>query len=79
MEVAMKGMMRSVAFFGLLCGTALVVEDKADACASYRQDSEGNCTCLYFQDRGYEVCNQAFSACVLAGSGCGGGPGIILP
>jgi hypothetical protein len=76
----MKKVIRTVAFLGLLCGTALVVEDKADACDSYSQDQNtGNCTCRYFQVAGYETCTQVGNACILYNPGCGDGPGIILP
>lgn len=72
----MKRVIHAIAFLGLLGGGAVAVEKTAEACASYTQDADGNCTCRYFTDTGYNSCTQSGRACVLVDSGCGGGPGI---
>jgi hypothetical protein len=72
----MKRIIRGVAFLGLLSGGAFLAEDKAHACASYTV-TETSCTCRYFISTGYNTCTQVGAACVLTGSGCGGGPGTV--
>jgi hypothetical protein len=73
----MRRMVHALLFTGLLAGGAVLAEEVASACVSYKQDPEtGNCTCLTDKDKGYTSCIKAGRACVLTGSGCGDGPGI---
>jgi hypothetical protein len=74
----MKILLRSMALIGVLIGGGLAVERVAEACADYRQDTDGNCTCRPNQLTGYESCTQAGRACILVNSGCGGSPGHVV-